>query len=78
MIEPIIKPVVTFTVQQAQPSFNGKYTLVAIHPNGTEKPGTEFDIDVKGFEKLYKKDTLQPEGDKVEGAQFKVKKNPKI
>jgi hypothetical protein len=77
MIEPKITPQIHVSVQQQTPTtFNGKYTLVAINPDGTEKPGTSFEIGVKGFNKLYKAVTAQPEGDAVEMAQFRVKKKP--
>lgn len=80
MIEPKITPHIHVSVQQQQPeaSFNGKYTLVAINPDGTEKPGTSFDIGVKGFTKLYKAKTAAPEGDAVEMAQYRVKKKQTI
>jgi hypothetical protein len=76
-IEPKITPQYTITVQQEAPTtFNGKYELVAVNPDGTDKPGTSFEIGVKGFNKLYKAITAQPEGDAVEMAQFRVKKKP--
>jgi hypothetical protein len=76
-IEPKIKPHVQVTIQQDVPTtFNGKYTLVALDKDGNEKPRTEFEIGVKGFNKLYASITEKPEGTATANPQFRVKKKP--
>lgn len=69
-IKPKIAPQITVTVTQGASTFNGNYTLIALDANGNEKPGTEFNINAKGYEKLYRKD--------VEAAKpkFAIKKSP--
>lgn len=71
-IQPKIAPVVTIQVQE---TFNGTYELVALDSQGNEKPGSEFSIAAKGFEKIYKGQT---EGFTQGVAKFRIKKNPKI
>ena len=75
-VRPVVKQVIDISVQ-VEPSFNGLYELIAIHPDGTEKAGTEFNISAKGYEKLYKHLTAGPEGT-AQLAQFRVKKNPNL
>lgn len=77
--EKLAQPVIKVDIRPAQSpviaSTNAEYILVALDKDGNEKPGSEFAIGGKTFEKVYRPLCKAPEGDATKPS-FMVKKNP--